>query len=139
MYSNTNPAELYSGTTWEELPENKFIKTGAIPLQQGGSNSVTIAKANLPAEKVQIETTSISAGPHSHTVNVGMRTGYNDRYGNTAGYVGGSGAKTDEVVIKCNDIAPYTQTLGNGTPISINPEHITIKAWKRLSSSFPEL
>ena len=62
-----------------------------------------------------------------------MRTGYNDRYGNTAGYVGGSGAKTDEVVIKCNDIAPYTQTLGNGTPISINPEHITIKAWKRLS------
>lgn len=29
--------------------------------------------------------------------------------------------------------SPYTETLGRGTPISINPEHITVKAWKRLT------
>ena len=27
--------------------------------------------------------------------------------------------------------SPYTTAMGSGTPISINPEHITIKAWKR--------
>lgn len=133
MWNNTNPAEIYSGTTWELLPDNKFIKTGATPLQQGGSNSIKLTKANLPAEKLQVETVSISIAPHSHTVNVGMRSGYQDRYGNTAGYVGGSGAKTNEVSAKSNDIAPYTQNLGNGTPLSINPEHITVRAWKRLT------
>ena len=29
--------------------------------------------------------------------------------------------------------SPYTATMGSGTPLSINPEHITVKAWKRLS------
>lgn len=27
----------------------------------------------------------------------------------------------------------YTTAMGSGTAITINPEHITIKAWKRLS------
>lgn len=133
MYNNTNPAELYNGTTWELLPSDKFLKTGNTPLTQAGSNSISITKANLPAEKIQVETVSISIAPHSHTVNVGMRTGYHDRYGNKAGYVGGSGATTNEVSAKGNDIAPYTVAMGNGTPLTINPEHITIKAWKRLS------
>lgn len=133
MYNTSNPAELYPSTTWELLPSDKFLKTGNTPLTQAGSNSVSISKANLPAEKIQVETVSISIAPHSHTVNVGMRSGYQDRYGNTAGYVGGSGAKTNEVSAKGNDIAPYTQNLGSGTPLTINPEHITVKAWKRLS------
>lgn len=29
--------------------------------------------------------------------------------------------------------SPYTETLGNGTSISIQPTYITLKFWKRLS------
>ncbi|MCF2626271.1 hypothetical protein I6E17_08910 [Fusobacterium perfoetens] len=32
-----------------------------------------------------------------------------------------------------NSASPYTAQMGSGTPLSINPEHITVKAWKRLS------
>ncbi len=28
----SNPTTTYLGTTWEELPQNKFLKTGSTPL-----------------------------------------------------------------------------------------------------------
>ena len=32
-----------------------------------------------------------------------------------------------------SNASPYTQALGSGTPLIINPAYITIRAWKRLS------
>ena len=67
-YDNKNPAELYSGTTWELLASDKYIRTGATPLTTGGSNSISIAKANLPAVKVQLESFSVTTQPHTHSL-----------------------------------------------------------------------
>ncbi len=134
MYNTSNPAELYPNTTWELLPNNKFIKTGSTPLQQAGSNNISISKANLPAVKVQLESFSVTTQPHKHNIDTGAGSGVSGtkvssyRSGGTTilTTLEGGGANTGTA-------SPYTQNLGNGTPITINPEHITVKAWKRLS------
>ena len=148
MGNSTNPAEIYNGTTWELLPNDKFLKTGSTPLTQAGSNSISVSKANLPAEKLQVEPFSLTRG----TMDI------------TGGFVGGSGnsythgaflyEKTvpsrEFITGEQNDpytsfvasrtwtgttssASPYTSAMGSGTPISVNPEHITVKAWKRLT------
>lgn len=32
-----------------------------------------------------------------------------------------------------SESSPYTTNMGSGTAITINPEHITVKVWKRLT------
>lgn len=142
MYNTSNPAELYPNTTWELLPNNKFLKTGSTPLQQAGSNSISITKANLPNISLKVNSFSVTTQAHNHYFtcisdatevsipNVtepgggvpGLGTGY--RF--TVYTSNGGGQNTGTA-------SPNTETLGSGTPLSINPEHITIKAWKRLS------
>ena len=139
MYNTSNPAELYSGTTWELLATDKYLKsTTGTPLSSGGSNSFTISKANLPAVKVQLESFSVTTQPHTHPIYGGE--GRNGIAGFVADYLqsrsttgyklcdtqNGGGANTGTA-------SPYTQNLGSGTAISINPTYITIRAWKRLS------
>lgn len=161
MYNNTNPAELYPSTTWELLPNDKFIKTGATPLQQNGNNSISISKANLPAEKIQLESFQLGKGTQEITGEfslLGSATG--NIYGWSGNKSSGAfsfdgnkinanvGEHVSNTTITYNQTkftgsktwtgmstsaTPYTQNLGSGTPISINPEHITVKAWKRLS------
>lgn len=135
MYNTSNPAELYPNTTWELLPSDKFLKTGATPLQQGGSNSIKLTKANLPTEKLQVESFSLTTSPHNHTFP--GRGNYVDNSGVVyAGGIGGGSytIKTSSVdSMSTSPASPYTTAMGNGTPLSINPEHITVKAWKRLS------
>lgn len=142
MYNTSNPAELYPNTTWELLPNNKFLKTGSTPLQQAGSNSISIAKANLPNISLKVNSFSVTTQAHNHYFtcisdatevsipNVtepgggvpGLGTGY--RF--TVYTSNGGGQNTGTA-------SPNTETLGSGTPLSINPEHITVRAWKRLS------
>lgn len=139
MYNTSNPAELYSGTTWELLATDKYLKTTTgTPLSTGGSNSFTISKANLPAIKIQLESFSVTTQPHTHPIYGGE--GRNGIAGFVADYLqsrsttgyklcdtqNGGGANTGTA-------SPYTQNLGSGTAISINPTYITIRAWKRLS------
>ena len=150
MYNTSNPAEIYNGTTWELLPDNKFLKTGSTPLQQAGSNPISILKSNLPAEKLQVESFSLTRGSMNITGKYsfysqrgGQYSGafYPDAYKNPSangGYNEGnhSGLGLDASrswTGSTSSATPYTNNMGNGTPISINPEHITVKAWKRLS------
>ncbi len=151
----TNPATDFLGTTWQELPQNKFLKTGSTPLQQAGTNSIKIAKANLPTDKLQITSLSMTRG----TMEI---TGKVSGFGATAGgyFSGASGAfyvdsqhraatVTDAYFNggsysaylsasrswtgSTSSASPYTTAMGSGTAISINPEHITVRAWKRLT------
>ena len=137
MYNTSNPAELYSGTAWELLATDKYLKTTTgTPLSVGGSNSFAIQKANLPAIKVQLESFSVTTQPHKHKLRTGDgNTGPSIvadylqlRKGNTQWDVNteGGGANTGTA-------SPYTQNLGSGTAISISPTYITIRAWKRLT------
>lgn len=150
MYNTSNPAELYPSTTWELLPDNKFLKTGSTPLQVGGSNSIKIAKANLPTDKLQVESHSMTRGTMNitgyinyvaHDLDYGMNSGGAFRNSNKGtGNAGGRGP-CNAVIFDASrnwtgstsSSSPYTTAMGSGTPLSINPEHITIKAWKRLT------
>ena len=67
MYNNTNPAELYSGTTWELVTSDKYIRTGNTALQTGGSNSISIGKENLPNIKLQVESFQLGRGTQEIT------------------------------------------------------------------------
>ena len=153
MYNTSNPAELYAGTTWELLPDNKFIKTGSSPLVQSGSNSIKITKTNLPAEKLQVESHSMTRGSMNITGsfrNSGAGNGFELLTGAFHGNSSNGGTMQNGSVYpnlykvvnfdasktwsgSTSSASPYTTAMGSGTPISINPEHITIKAWKRLS------
>lgn len=152
MYNSTNPTTTYLGTTWEELPTNKYILTGNTPLQTGGSNSVSIGKSNLPNVKLQIDSFSLTRGTMEITGKVGNFRADNGDFVDAEGaFYKVSSAKRNGAWDhftsaysasfqasrtwsgSTSSTSPYTTTLGNGTPFKINPEYITIKAWKRLS------
>ena len=150
MYNTSNPAELYPSTTWEELPADLFLKTGSSPLVQGGSNSVKIAKTNLPAEKLQVESHSMTRGTMNITGDIkldGAEFGSSSSSGaftKTSFRSYGIGHLVGDIPIfnfqasrswtgSTSAASPYTSIMGSGTPLEINPAHITIKAWKRLS------
>lgn len=145
MYNNTNPSEMYNGTTWELISSDKYLRTTTgTPLSTGGSTSFTIAKDNLPSVKIQLESFSVTTSPHTHGLHfmactnqvanvhgnavhcdneyqgqVDMRSDWN--YARSGG-----GANTGSA-------SPYTKALGSGSAISFNPTYVTIRAWKRLS------
>ena len=144
MYNTSNPAELYPNTTWELLPDNKFLKTGSTPLQQSGSNSISITKANLPNVRLSVSSFSLTTQPHKHRSGVAFNK--DGPYGTEPLPYGkywksdGKDQDTDrqfwtstESIGNTGTASPSTETLGSGTAIAINPEHIVIKAWKRLS------
>ena len=149
MYNTSNPAELYAGTTWELLPDNKFLKTGNAPLQVGGSNSVKLTKANLPTDKLQVESHSMTRGTMDITGQIALDDGAlnhisgafykdktinNDNNGSNAPYYSIIKFQASRTWAgSTSPASPYTTAMGSGTAITINPEHITIRAWKRLS------
>ena len=143
MYNNTNPAEIYSGTTWELLATDKYLKTTTgTPLSTGGSNSFAISKANLPAVKIQLESFSVTTQPHKHTIGSEVRLNEH-QWSNYRDYLQAGDGKFDKknTTDPCGSgggqntgtASPYTQNLGSGSAITINPTYITIRAWKRLS------
>ena len=121
-----------------------FIKTGNTPLQQAGSNSIKLSKANLPAEKLQVDSFSLGRGTQEITGSIPIEgnsvTGA--FYASSESITGSQSVGSDtKVYFKASrtwsgvstPASPYTLPLGNGTPLIINPAHITLKAWKRLS------
>lgn len=140
-YDNKNPAELYVGTTWELLTSGKYIQSGSTALSTGGSNSVSISKANLPAIKVQLESFSVTTQPHRHEEGSGhYATG---KFGHISDTSVRRNTGDDRSVVRnytstdsganTGTASPYTQNLGNGTALSIQPAYITLKFWKRLT------
>ena len=135
MYNNTNPAELYAGTTWELLTAGKYIQSGSTALQTGGSNSVSIAKANLPNIKLKVDSHSHTQPAHTHSLYFNTAGGYSDiidadnpkgnkDYLTRTESAGGENTGT---------ASPSTESLGSGTALNIQPAYITLKFWKRLT------
>lgn len=133
------------------MPNDLFIKTGNTPLQQAGSNSIKLSKANLPAEKLQVDSFSLGKGTQEITGDIqglahGAITGAgasgafsqysSEGVGNAVGggSLNGFSFKASRTWSGISTSAsPYTSNLGSGTPLTINPVHITLKAWKRTS------
>ena len=145
MYNNTNPAELYSKTTWELITSDKYIRTGSTALQTGGSNSVNITKANLPNIKIPIDTFSGSIKTSALTKietnwdfinSVNIPANGKSAAINQGGTGGGSVVNsyyTNTETSKSFSASPYTQALGSGNALSVDTRYITLKFWKRLT------
>ena len=155
MWNNTNPAELFSGTTWELITAGKYIQSGSTPLQTGGSNSVSIAKTNLPNIKLKVDSFSSTISNHYHYIasdNKGtypwptnltyiVKHGISQQDTNGANWYGLAATSTKATLGKTSDsgagntgnVSPYTESLGSGTALNIQPTYITLKFWKRLS------
>ena len=152
MWNNTNPAELFSGTTWELIISGKYIQSGNTALQTGGSNSVSIAKANLPNVKLKVDSFSVTTQPHEHLPWIVSSSGsYNEvnGFGNSGNpaigaepngtheYKNTNSSNTNIIKLgggqNTGTASPSTEVLGSGTAINIQPAYITLKFWKRLT------
>ena len=139
MWNNTNPAELFSGTTWELLTAGKYIQSGSTALQQGGSNSVSISKTNLPAISLRVNSFNVTTQAHKHTLkSQGVGTGWKQEANALAGvennsYASNTGTTFSGGGQNTGTASPSTETLGSGTALNIQPAYITLKFWKRLT------
>lgn len=111
----TSPAELYGGT-WERI-EGRFIMgaSDTYPVgSTGGSATKTIAKTNLPNEKLDVLTlyTAGSAGADFDVVSITYE--HSDGSGNFS--------RTGQ-----------TSTLGDGTPLDILPPYYSMYIWRRVA------
>lgn len=141
----------FLGTTWEKI-EGRFLlaTSGSNASEQtGGSNTVTISKANLPNVKLQIDSFSLGKGTMEITGKVGSFSGNTSFYSEgalklVAGGVNvrsGAEYRTANLELKASDgwtgmstsASPYTNPLGDGTALDITPSFYTVHIWKRLS------
>ena len=146
MWNNTNPAELYPSTTWELITAGKYIQSGSTALSTGGSNSVSISKANLPSISIKVNSFSVTTQTHEHSLTVKSEGGssFSGRPENVATGNGSQASGPHMLNTSKNKAnsgggqntgtaSPSTETLGSGTALSIQPAYITLKFWKRLS------
>lgn len=151
--SNQNPAVKWVGTTWEKI-EGRFLlaTSGSNASEQtGGSNTVTISKANLPNVKLQIDSFSLGRGTQEITGQIDYdRTPVKSASGAFAATYNGenvvhSGTDDyryyDRTVFTASrtwtgmstSASPYTNPLGDGTALDITPSFYTVHIWKRLT------
>lgn len=137
---STNPATRFLGTTWQKIEGRFLLATSGSNAsgQIGGSNTKTIAKANLPNAKLQVDAVSATIPAHTHDVSMYAYYDVNEASG---GFASGSGGIWRTLSFKTTSsgsgntgtIAPYTNPLGSGTPLDITPAYYTVHVWKRLS------
>lgn len=133
---NEHPAVIWPFTTWEKIEGRFLLATSGSNAsgQTGGSNIKTIAKANLPNIKLQVDSFTLTTQPHTHPITYRRGTGidnfpssyessHTDMNINT-GEGGGQNTGT---------ASPYTSALGSGTPLDITPAYYTVHIWKRLT------
>lgn len=150
MWNETNPTSLYLGTTWELISAGKYVKTGDRALQTGGSNSITLTKDNMPNMKLKVDSFSATLSSHYHHIAVPEATenaltannymtrsaGTNDWGGYTlhsSNTVASIGKTSNAGGGSTGTVSPSTEALGSGNAITIQPEFITLKFWKRTS------
>ena len=149
--STTNPATRWTGTTWQKIEGRFLLGTSGSGASKatGGSNSKTIAQANLPNVKLTVNSFSLSRGTQNITGTLATR-GFENFYTETTGafykfgsYDRGSGADQPGVKFgfdasrswtgSTNSVAPQTSALGSGSALDVTPAYYTCHMWLRLT------
>ena len=147
-----NPAELWLNTAWEKVRGRFLYATSndenTNVLATGGNSTVTLTKNNLPNVKIQVEPFSLSRGSMNITGRLGSPTTEGSNFGegafsinlHTGGRSAGSGGNAAKWNFDASrawtgttsTASPYTQSLGNSTPIDIMPPYISVHVWRRV-------
>lgn len=154
--TNVNPNAKYSGQTWILVPGlEKTVRLakadGSDLLQTGGADSVTIARANLPATQVSISgtaqnkdlgtKTTSNNGQHSHNWGTGVQKqgGSDNQVAGSAeggfGTTSSAGAHDHTVDLGAHDhaVTGQTENLGSGQTLGVKNAYVVLAAWYRLS------
>lgn len=146
----------YAGQVWARIPsEDKVIRIAKLDGSNigvmGGSNSVTIAKENLP--NVQIDVTGTISSTDLGTKITELNGQHSHNYLASTSGTGGAGAPgtagpsqsvaTTTASAHTHDITlgshghnltdAKTAALGSGTQLNVTNEYITLAAWFRVS------
>ena len=150
--STTNPATRWTGTTWQKIEGRFLLGTSGSGASKatGGSNSKTIAQANLPNVKLTVNSFSVTSkdtfieslrgvlgSPSSNRGPISMpKIGEN----NTKLRTGASNGSDEGIFIKQNQsseisgtVSPQTSALGSGSALNITPAYYTCHMWLRLT------
>lgn len=154
--NSTNPSSVFLGTTWQKI-EGRFLRgtsgSGASKAT-GGSNSKTIAQANLPNVKLTVNSFSLSRGTMDITGYIGTTTDFGvvrnpgsvtgafskvKSYSNRPEDASGTGS--NDIDFKAsrawtgatNTAQPQTSALGSGSALDVTPAYYTCHMWLRLT------
>ncbi|CAK7075548.1 phage tail protein [Providencia sp.] len=151
---NKNPNTLFPDTKWQYISENKTIRlaaaSGANVLTTGGSDSVTLTEAQMPAHNHSFSATTSSfdygtkttntAGAHTHTAGPPINSYWGDRNNKTLAPGSGnvtssSGAHNHTVTIGAHThtISGATGKKGSGSAITVTNAYIMLMGWYRVS------
>lgn len=144
MCNTSNPAEIYTGTTWEKI-ESKFLLGSGSNYSlgsTGGASTVKLTIEHLPAHTHNAITAShVHTQPEHHhgqgstsEVQSGKYFAVNAahwRNPNPSSYwiTSSAGGETT------GSASPITtiESTGKGTPFSIIPPYLAVNIWKRLT------
>ena len=154
--NSTNPSSIFLGTTWQKI-EGRFLlgtSGSGVSKATGGSNSKTIAQANLPNVKLTVNSFSLSRGTMDITGAVKTTTDFGvvrgpgsctGAFAKTGSYSnrpeGASGTGSTDFDFQAsrswtgstNSVAPQTSALGSGSALDITPSYYTCHMWLRLT------
>ncbi|MTC43681.1 phage tail-collar fiber domain-containing protein [Providencia sp. wls1921] len=151
---NKNPNTLFPNTKWQYIGENKTIRlaslNGSNVLKEGGSDSVTLTEAQIPAHNHSFSATTSSfdygtkstntTGSHTHPIASDVRSFYGDN--NHTAYQPGTGrssgaagdhAHTVAIGAHTHTVSGTTGNKGSNNAINITNAYIMLMGWHRVS------
>ncbi len=151
---NKNPNALFPNTKWQYIGENKTIRLAAASgtniLSTGGSDSVTLTEAQIPAHNHSFSATTSSfdygtkstntTGSHTHPIASDIRSYWGDS--NHISYQPGTGrssgaagdhAHTVAIGAHTHTVSGTTGSKGGNTAINITNAYIMLMGWYRVS------
>lgn len=161
--SNVNPNTEHPGTVFVRVPGlNRTVRlaneTGSDILQTGGSDSITLAKNNLPNVQLNVTGTADSVNLGTKTTKPAGAQSISGRYVEADPSIAGAGSlfrmwKTDAALTTANgmigntsdhqhdldlgshvhDVTAKTEFMGNGSSIGTTNSYIKLAAWYRVS------
>lgn len=150
---NKNPNSLFPGTKWSYIGENKTIRlansSGNNVLSSGGSDSITLTTAHLPAHSHSFSgstssfdygtKTTNTTGAHTHNYNNVKRSGtagpYQDQKSSisySATSSAGNHNHTVYVGAHTHTISGTTGNTGSGSSVSVVNAYIMLMGWYRI-------
>ncbi|EML7118041.1 phage tail protein [Klebsiella variicola] len=153
---NVNPNDRYPWSEWVYTGENKTIRVGKADGSNvgtaGGSDTVTIQRANLPAEQIGIsgatsdkaaqELTTSESGNHTHggvpsrvnpwEIGGDIRQQFNPA---NLGETDAAGNHNHTVTVPAHNhtVSGNTENLGSGQSLSVVEAHTLLMCWARVA------